>query len=163
MRIVHGAIIEQGEEYYTYLRKIFNAINNEQMNYNWLITDYECYPKSTEIRSLLSEDYCWLTGEQLTRIVEKEDFQWIWAVLSGFPKNIPLSEVLKYPLPYADGHRGFWKNPLTIQNPLASIEIVPWDSSCTLIFSEKKSLIDDFIKGFPLAQSMTLYNEEIRG
>ena len=70
---------------------------------------------------------------------------------------------MKYPLPYADGYRGFWKNPLTIQNPLASVEIVPWDSSCTLIYSENKSIIDDFIKEFPLAKSMISYNEENRG
>ena len=156
--MVYSAIIEQGEEYYTDLGKVFRAIENEQMNYNWLITDCECYPQNIEIDTLLAKEYCWLTGEELTKIVEEEPFQWIWAVLSGFPKDISLSEVLKYPLPYADGYEGFWENPITMQNPLASIEIVPWDSSLTLIFSKKQSIIDNFMREFPLSETMTLYN-----
>lgn len=156
--MVYGAIIEQGEKYYTDLGKVFRAIENEQINYNWLITDCVCYPQNAEIDNLLVKEYCWLTGEKLTEIVEQEPFQWIWAVLSGFAKDIPLSEVLKYPLPYADGYEGFWKNPISMQNPLASIEIVPWDSSLALIFSDKKSMIDNFMKGFPLSENLALYN-----
>jgi len=156
--MVYGAIIKQGEKYYTDLGKVFRAIGNEQINYNWLITDCVCYPQNAEIDNLLVKEYCWLTGEKLTEIVEQESFQWIWAVLSGFAKDIPLSEVLKYPLPYADGYEGFWKNPISMQNPLASIEIVPWDSSLALIFSDKKSIIDNFMKGFPLSENLALYN-----
>lgn len=156
--MVYGAIIEQGEKYYTDLGKVFRAIENEQINYNWLITDCVCYPQNGETDNLLAKEYCWLTGEELTEIVEQESFQWIWAVLSGFSKDIPLSEVLKYPLPYADGYEDFWKNPISMQSPLASIEIVPWDSSLALIFSDKKSMIDNFMKEFPLSQNLALYN-----
>lgn len=55
--------------------------------------------------------------------VAKEDFQWIWAALSGYEKDSPLSSVLQYPLPYADGYIRFWNNPLSIQHPLAAVEI----------------------------------------
>jgi hypothetical protein len=75
---------------------------------------------------LTAKDHCWLSGNELTTVVESEDFQWIWAVLSGFNKDISLAKVLEFPLPYADGYKGFWENPVSIQNPLASIEIVPW-------------------------------------
>ena len=158
--MVYGAIIDQGEQYYTYLDKVFHAIKNEQMNYNWLITDCVCYPQDKKIDTMLSKEYCWLSGEELTNIVEKESFQWIWAVLSGFKKGILLEDVLKHPLPYADGYSDFWKNPISIQHPLSSLEIVPWDSSLTLIFSENKTIIDNFMKGFPLSMDMTQYNEE---
>lgn len=61
---------------------MFDAIGNEQNEYNWLITDYECYPQTQSIDDKLSHEYCWLSGNELTNIVESEDFQWIWAVLS---------------------------------------------------------------------------------
>lgn len=156
--MVYGAIVEQGEKYYTDLGKVFRAIENEQIHYNWLITDCVCYPRDAEIDRLLAQKYCWLTGEELTKMVEKESFQWIWAVLSGFEKDIELSEVLKYPLPYADGYEGFWQNPISMQNPLASIEIVPWDSSLALILSNNQLVIEKFMKGFPLSESLKSYN-----
>ena len=50
-------------------------------------------------------------------MVETEDFQWIWAVLSGFPRHMSLDQVLEYDLPYADMYTGFWTNPVSIQHP----------------------------------------------
>lgn len=82
-----GAILERGEKYYTDLSKVFLAINNAQKRYNWLITDCVCYPQTKRIEEPLSKEYCWLTGEQLTEIVKAENFQWIWAVLSGVDRE----------------------------------------------------------------------------
>ena len=81
-----GVILNKGERYYTDLSKVFAAINNVQKEYNWLVTDCVCYPQTKQFDELLSGEYCWLRGEELTRIVESENFQWIWAVLSGFEK-----------------------------------------------------------------------------
>lgn len=35
---------------HTCLKEIFNLINNEQLNYNWLITNCECYPVNNEFQ-----------------------------------------------------------------------------------------------------------------
>ncbi|MFA9376305.1 MAG: hypothetical protein ACERKZ_06065 [Lachnotalea sp.] len=156
---MYGVILEKGEKCYTYLAKVFTAINDVQKNYNWLITDCVCYPQTNKFEELLSKDYCWLSGEELTEIVEKEDFQWIWAVLSGFEKNIMLEDILKFPLPYIDGYVGFWKNPISIQHPLATVEIVPWDSSLTLMISKESKIVSDFKKTFPLSEDLAFYNE----
>ena len=155
--MVYGAINEKGEKYYTHLKKVFDAIGNKQREYNWLITDCECYPDNPEIKVLLNKEYGWLSGEELTAIVEQEDFQWVWAVLSGFDKSTELSEILKYDLPYADGHTGFWNKPLTLQHPLAKIEIVSWDSSSTLILSDEKEIINSFMHGFPYSENLEDY------
>ena len=96
---MYGAILAGGEEFHTYLYKTFVGRNMVQKNYNWLITDVVSYPKTKEYEDLFSKEYCWISGEQLTRILEKEDFQWIWGVLSGFDKNIGIKEVLNYSLP----------------------------------------------------------------
>ena len=82
----------------------------------------------------------------------------MWAVLSGFDKNISLSEIMQYPKPYADGYEGFWKNPLSIQHPLAEIEIVPWDSSLTLFLSKREDLVNNFLEFFPSGKDLSAYN-----
>ena len=40
--MVYGAINEKGEKYYTFLPKLFDAIDNAQLAYNWLITACDC-------------------------------------------------------------------------------------------------------------------------
>jgi hypothetical protein len=158
-----GAILEKGEKYYTFLSKIFSAIDNAQKNYNWLITDCECYPQSVEIDELLSKEYCWLSGEKLSKIVETEDFQWIWAVLSGFNKDITLEEVLKSELPFVveNGAR-FWRNPISLQHPLASIEIVPCDSTRVFLISNDDEIIERFRSAFPLSEDLETHNGRIK-
>ena len=122
-----GAILEKGETGYTYLKKLFLSIRHAQKDFNWLITDCQCCTQSEAFyqRIFQYDRYGWLSGEELTRMVETEDFQWIWAVLSGFPRHISLAQVLEYDLPYADMYTGFWTNPVSIQHPLAQVEIVP--------------------------------------
>ena len=155
--MIYGAINEKGKAYYTNLKKVFDSIGNRQTEYNWLITDCVCYPDNPKTDAMLSKQYCWISGEDLTSLVHTENFQWIWAVLCGFDKTIDLSEILEYSLPYADGYEGFWKMPLTMQHPLAKIEIVPWDGSLTLIFSRNKDIIDDFMQYHPQSKNLEDY------
>lgn len=157
--MIYGAIDEKSKKTYTFLKEIFTAINNKQIEYNWLITKAEILAHSDELDLLNTKEYCFLSGEKLTKIVTQNDSQWIWGVLSGFDKSIPLEEILKYPFPDADGYPGFWKNPLSIQHPLATVEIVPWDSSLVLIFSKNKEIVDNFRKAFPKSQDLSEHNE----
>ena len=90
--MVYGAINRKGEKYYTYLKKLFDAINNKQLEYNWLITDCTCYPENPKTDAMLRKDYCWLTGEELTDLVAQEDFQWVWGILSAFDKSVELRQ-----------------------------------------------------------------------
>ena len=157
--MVYGAVNRKDEKYYTSLKKLFDAINNKQLEYNWLITDCTCYPENPKTDAMLRKDYCWLTGKELTDLVKQEDFQWIWAVLSGFDKSVELSDILKYDLPYAEDYEGFWSKPVSMQHPLAKIEIVPWDSSMTMIFSDDKGIIDSFRAAYPLSEDFEEYIE----
>jgi len=155
---VKGAILEKGENYYTYMRAIFTSIKNIQNKYNWLITDFEGIDGIPFYDLFGDKSYIWISGEELTAIIDRDDFQWIWAVLSGFRKNISQEEVLKHGFPYADGYTGFWKSPVTIQHPLADVEIVPWDSSLTLIISKDDNIINDFRSAFPLSEDLEEHN-----
>ena len=156
--MVYGAINEKGEKYYTYLPKLFDAIDNAQKNYNWLVTACDCNVQNRVEDECLKQGYCWISGEELTKVVHEQHIQWIWAVLSGFEKDVPLEKVLEHPFPEADGYGGFWHNPITMQHPLAKIEIVPWDSGLTLFFSKDKELVQKFRCGFPQSEDLTAYN-----
>lgn len=155
-----GIIIEKGEEYFTLLRKIFLSMNNIQKEYNWLITGHECYPQNAEYAKMLSAKYCWLTGEELTNMIENEDFQWIWGVLSAFSKNVSKEKVLEEKFPKADGYTGFWKNPISIQHSCAEIEIVAWDGSMTILISKNDDIIDRIKNSNPMAEDLEKYNTQ---
>lgn len=153
-----SAILEEGEQYYTYMKKIFQAIENKQIEYNWLITDCVCYPQNEKFAELFSQEYVWISGEQLTEVISKENFQFIWGVFSGFTKEITLDVVLNYDLPFADGYKGFWVDNVSIQHPLANLEIVAWDSTLTLFICEDDNLVRKFRDSFPLSEDLSEQN-----
>ena len=140
---------------------MFQGINNAQKQYNWLITDCECYPKNKEIEELFDQKYCWLSGEELTDIVVKEDFQWIWGCLCGFQKDISLEEVLMHSLPSSQDYNRYYQNPVSLQHPLSSVEIVPSDSSWTLIISKDNTIIDSYIKKYPKSEDLSAFNQRL--
>ena len=155
-----GLILNKGEDGYSYFKNIFCEINEMSKKYNWLISYPECYPKSKELQEKMNEDYIWISGLELENMLSLDNFQWIWGVFSGFPKNILLEDILKYQLPYAEGYTGFWKNPIILQHPLADIELVAWDSSCTLFVSKDESVIEKILMLYPQAEDLETYNEK---
>lgn len=161
--MVYGAINAKGEKYYTYMKKLFEAIGNRQTEFNWLITDCISYPDNPKTDAMLSKDYCWISGDELTEIIAQEDFQWIWAVLSAFDKSVALEDVLKYDLPRAEDYDGFWSRPVSMQHPLARVEIVPWDSSMTMLFSDDKGIIDSFRAAYPYSEDFEAYLDRLDG
>lgn len=138
---------------------VFEAIHNEQIKYSWLISNYDCnqYPDD---RIPVDGKYVWITGEELSEIVNNNKIQFIWGVFSAFPKHILIDNVLEHKLPYADGYAGFWKNPISIQHPLAEMEIVAWDSGLVLLISKNEEIIEDFMSYFPLTENLADYNNE---
>ena len=158
--MTYALIDRRSHKYYTYMRAVFDGIGNAQTRYNWLITDCVCYPENEKIEKLLEQEYCWLSGEELTDITQKEDFQWIWAVLCGFEKDIPLEKVLEYPLPSAQEYDGYYRNPVSVQHPLASVEIVPSDSSWMLMVSNEKGLVETYRQKFPKAEDLSSFNNK---
>lgn len=126
--------------------------------YNSLITNIECYPLDEEIAEILDNEYSWSEGKELMRLLEKEDLQWIWGVFSAFSKEVALEKVLGYNYPYADGYKGFWENPITVQHPLAITEIVAWDGSIILVISKSNEIVNTLMKENAFANDLEEYN-----
>lgn len=172
--MIYGAIDEKSCKHYTDIYSVLSSMRGKQNDYNWLITDseiiawgedlnklntHQCYFEiDGKLTKCSAPEYKFLSGEELIDIVEKDRGQWIWGVLSAFEKNIKLEEILKYPLPFSDGNGDLWKNPVSLQNPLASVEIVPFDSGLVLFKSREKELVNLFRKAFPLSEDLAKYN-----
>ncbi|MBD2869170.1 hypothetical protein IDH41_11335 [Paenibacillus sp. IB182493] len=144
--------------YHTDLRTVFEAFGGRQLNYNWLLTDLECnhYPEPVlpyddEGRPL------WLTGEQLSKVVSENDIQFIWGVLSGFDKTVEVDMPGLQVEPSA-GNPEHWNGAPAIQHPKAKVEIVCWDSSCTLLLSQDDELSRRFRSFFKEAVDLDEYN-----
>ena len=74
-------------------------------------------------------------------------------------ENITVEEVLKYPLPSAEDYNGYYQNPVSLQHPLSTVEIVPCDSSWTLIISRDKVIIDGYLKRYPKCEELSTFNQ----
>ncbi len=156
--MIYGIVDRMNHKFYTHMSKVFHAIDNVQKQYNWLITDCTCYPKDAQIEKLLDQEYCWVSGDELSDIIEREDFQWIWGCLCGFSKDITVDEVLRYPLPSAENYSGYYQNPVSLQHPLSTLEIIPSDSSWTLIITKGKNIIDEYLRSYPECEDLSLFN-----
>ncbi len=95
--MMKSIIIEKGLNSHTDMQAILSPIENTVLQYNWLITDYECscYPDSRITFDNRSR-YAWIKGKELLEIVNKNQIQFIWAVFSAFDNNIPLQKILEY-------------------------------------------------------------------
>ena len=150
----HAIIDRSSCSYYTYLSHEFACLDDAQRKYHWLITDWECYPKDEAIQKLLERDYLWMSGDELTALVEREDFQWIWGILCGFETNVTLEDVLQTPLPNAQDYDGYYQSPVSVQHPLAALEIIPTDSSYVLVVSREPEPIEAYLRRCPGAERL---------
>ena len=162
--MVYGLILEEGEKYFTDMKKVFKAIDNVQLNYNWLVTNADVLcTQFFEDADYFHTDYRWLSGAELTeKINSGEYYQWIWGVFSGFAKSVPKDEALEYPLPWADCNGKLWEYPLKLQHRLADIEIVAFDASYMLILAKDKKIIDSFKKAYPMSEDLAEYNRSFQ-
>ena len=49
---------------------------------------------------------------------------------------------------------------LSLQHPLSTIEIIPCDSTCTLIVSKDEAVIDRYLKRCPKSEDLSLLNRQ---
>lgn len=151
---MQGLIIDKvGNDFFTYMKEFMDVAHDNMSKYNWLISDYECnvYP-SKDIDA--NKEFAWIDGKSLISLINENDIQFVWAVFSAFPKDITLEAVLKYSLPFANGNECIWGTTIRLQNPLAEIEIIAWDSSLLIIRAQSSDLIKKFKSAYPEAHDL---------
>jgi hypothetical protein len=148
--------------YFTDLRLVFRAIGDCQLEFDWLITDldYGCLADYSDRPAPFDGvGPHWLTGGELSRLVSEYDMQFIWAVLTGFPPGTSLDIDRLAVVPYADGNAGLWVDEPRIQHPQGEVEIVCWDSTCTLLLCRDPAIGESFRQFFPESVDLSEYNK----
>jgi len=71
MKSVYFRANEGGRNYVTYLKGIFDVLENKQKDYQWLISDIDCYPQNEKFNRMTDQKYCWISGEELTNMIDE--------------------------------------------------------------------------------------------
>ena len=128
---------------HTYLAELLKPIDDEIENYNWIISDFEYNGTGSYVELPINydHDYFILSPQQFKSLVDI-NVQIYWGVILGVPLYKTI-EVDENNLPFAEGNDLIWKNG-NIQHPDAEIEVICYDSSCTIIKFRHKALSDKF-------------------
>lgn len=140
-------------QYYTFMKQFLIDLGLDQSDYNWLVTDIEAFPRTEEYRKFIDENaYFIMSTKDLMNMLEKDDFQWIWAVFSAIPSQYSEEDILKYELPVIRSIKNNY-NPFVdepkLQHPLAEIEFGLYDSTGMFMITDKKRLLTVFKAKYP--------------
>ena len=153
-----GAILMQGEEFFTDMRRMSQGIKNPE-KFNWLITDFEGDPHSPRIEAALMSPrgYWFGNGEDFMNLVTKKKFQWEWAMITGFDPSVPLSDIIPFGLPRTNNET-FFEDRIAMQHPRAKVEMVCYDSTMFIFIAESYTMVNYFKEKFPLSVDLREYN-----
>lgn len=139
---------------YTRLSPLFEALAGTQRQYRWLVTQWEC--------NVYPPEFSWdpevpprlLSGDSLSLLAGRNDPQFIWGVLSALPprQHMDVSDLAVEP--WADGNPAIWIPEAEPQFPGAALEIVCWDSSCTIVTSSDEDVHRRLLTYFPEAKPL---------
>lgn len=142
-------------KFYTMLKEVLLNLNLTDKEYWWLITDIEAYPTKKEYEEFIyKDDYLLITTSELLKMVNDDDFQWVWGAFCVIPMKYSKEEILKHELPYIRSLDEGGYNPYAVepklQHPLAEFELYAVDSSYMIIITDNGDIIHRFKKGYPL-------------
>jgi hypothetical protein len=141
------------------LHKILEPILPEIEELNWLCNNVgiiaaESYLSKDipALKKLLSINFdcamsCTISGTEFVQLLGEEGIQYVWAVFSGFLSTPPVLELKDFP--YADCNEKIWTDPSVFQHPESLIEIICFDSSCTILKLQNDQLAKLVLSKFP--------------
>src|SRR5688572_2271747 len=127
---------------------VFEAFGGMQREYNWLLTGDE--------RFFDGRRPTWLSGAKLADSVEENRPVYSFAVLSAFEPDERV-DLDADEFPYADGNRSLWLPYPEPQHPQATLEIVCFDNSLTLLLSREPEFTRRFRDHFTDAVDLNEY------
>lgn len=141
-------------EFHTNLKELLKPISQEIESFNWVISDLE-FISEKEIPIHHDEDFFVLSNQEFNEVINS-NVQFIWGVISGFPKD---EEIIidEKNFPFAEGNDLIWENE-NFQIPNSTIEIIAFDSSYTIIKFKDKNLSNNFKKHFDEAIELENFN-----
>ena len=94
-----------------------------------------------------------ITTADLLKMLEEDDFQWVWAIFSVIPSKYTEEEILNYELPHLqyidEGEYNPYIDTPKLQHPLAEFELYAEDSSSMFLISDDEELLNKFKSAYP--------------
>jgi hypothetical protein len=132
--------------YFTDMKATLAAAEIAATDFDWYVSDLE----TNYTLDALPASAGWMTGHDLEEALAMPGLQFIWAVLSAFPRGTSF-EVPDEPC--VDGNPQYWSNPsLKPQLPGALFEVVSWDSSATILVGVPDESGIAFMRRYPQAK-----------
>ncbi|MDN3612585.1 hypothetical protein ACODM8_18775 [Vibrio ostreicida] len=136
--------------FYTSMNDVARWLEIDLEDYDWHISDIEgAWPEL--------DDPSWVRGEALSSKLQEYDYQFVWSVISAFPKN---TEPFTTDEPFADGNQGFWQGEPEKQLKNSLFEIVCWDSSATLFIGLSDVLGNKLVANAPGVKDLNKENAQ---
>lgn len=153
---VYGLVIDEDLTYHTPMKELLEQSRIVLEDYQWLVTINMVY----DIDEIpWHQDYVWLSGADLRRILSEQEGIWIWAVLSAFPPTVSLEDVLSEKRPNPESPN-LWRLPLSFLHPLAVHEFIAWDGCLSLVKSLEQQPIQRLATLYPQADDWQSYNQD---
>jgi hypothetical protein len=146
--------------FYTDMQSVFCALDGQEKEFDWLVTDLDCDSFPAEFEPLNSS---WvLAGRTLRDVVMRQSTptRFNWGVFSGFRGGTKVDLARLAVRPYADGNPALWTGRPSIQYPGAAVEIVCWDAKATLLLTADEDLTRRFRAYFPEARDLEERNRD---
>jgi hypothetical protein len=141
---------------HTDIKLIFDALEGRQREFNWLITEHECYSD----KDVFNEEIILLSGDELTDIVTHNKIQFVWGILSAFDKSIDIDINNLTIIPTFDVEWKYGGEDAHTQHPLAIAEILCVDSSYTIFLSKDEDLSNKLLSHYSDAQDLYQWNRK---
>ncbi|GEM77643.1 hypothetical protein C1141_16045 [Vibrio agarivorans] len=135
--------------WFTSLIDVFSWLEIEAKDYDWHFSDVDGGWDELD-------DPSWVEGEELARRLCEYNYQFVWSVISAYPKGTSPFTSEK---PYADGNSDFWSGIPKKQLENSLFEIVCWDSSATLFIGMPDELQKSLLKNAPGIRDLNKENE----
>ena len=151
-----NARLERDGQYHTSLKRVFDALEGRQIGFDFLLLGVEAYPLEHEEFEAVNQTPRWISGAELTRVVETEDFQWVWGALLAYPEGCGRAEVLEQVralCPPGPPDEESWGVRRKFEKTGAIFLILAADSSLTELVSADRGLIDLFCAHEPQAKA----------
>lgn len=143
----------------TYPAGILNHIEDEVKSLNWRITNAVCLSDGTGYEFPFNDCVdCIMDGTQLLQLLNAHpDIQWVWGVLSGFPKTVDLQQIHKRPVFDQQAEQPYLQHYIHHTEPEAVLELVAFDSTETYILADSDELISRLVKEYPASEDLVKY------
>ncbi|EOW9550263.1 hypothetical protein ACO11T_001429 [Vibrio fluvialis] len=137
-------------DFYTSMNDVAHWLEIDLKDYDWHISDIEgAWPELN--------DPSWVRGEELAAKLDEFNYQFVWSVISAFPKGTKPFTTDK---PFADGNSEFWEGEPEKQLKNALFEIVCWDSSATLFIGLTDALGKKLLANAPGIKDLNKENKQ---